>query len=134
MAVATSSGLLRMFSSTGIPLALTALKGPIIAMVGYIHQLSGTSLLCLDRPPLILPACYIVAALHPLLFHHVCAPAVYYHDNGKTMVEVLEVSARDNVRKSTLVTSVPLSADSHLSWVGYSVTAGTCMDSMSHAM
>jgi hypothetical protein len=59
---------------------------------------------------------------------------VYYHDNGKTMVEVLEVSARDNVRKSTLVTSVPLSAGSHLSWVGYSVTAGVCMDSVSCAM
>ena len=41
VAVATSSGLLRMFSSTGIPLALTVLRGPIIAMVGYIHQLSG---------------------------------------------------------------------------------------------
>ena len=46
------------------------------------------------------------------------------------MVEVLEVSSRDNVRKSTLVTSVPLSAGSHLSWVGFSVTAGTCMDSV----
>lgn len=41
-AVATSHGLLRLFSSTGIPLALLCLKGSVITMVGYAHQLAGT--------------------------------------------------------------------------------------------
>ena len=40
-AVATSLGLLRLFSSTGIPIALVTLKGPIVTMVGYVHQLAG---------------------------------------------------------------------------------------------
>lgn len=40
-AVATSHGLLRLFSSTGIPLALLCLKGSVITMIGYAHQLAG---------------------------------------------------------------------------------------------
>ena len=40
-AVATSQEVLRLYSSTGIPLALVSLKGAVVAMVGYIHQLAG---------------------------------------------------------------------------------------------
>ena len=40
-AVATSHEVLRLYSSTGIPLALVSLKGAVVAMVGYIHQLAG---------------------------------------------------------------------------------------------
>ena len=40
-AVATSHGLLRLFSSTGIPLALLCLKGSVITLIGYAHQLAG---------------------------------------------------------------------------------------------
>lgn len=46
-AVATSHGLLRLFSSTGIPLALLCLKGSVITMVGYAHQLAG--IMCSKR-------------------------------------------------------------------------------------
>ena len=41
------------------------------------------------------------------------------------MVEVMEISARDNVKKSALIIPVPLSTDSQLSWVGFNVTTGT---------
>lgn len=40
-AVATSQEELRLFSSTGIPIALISLRGPVVTMVGYIHQLAG---------------------------------------------------------------------------------------------
>ena len=40
------------------------------------------------------------------------------------MLEIFEIAARDNVRKSILVTSVPLSIKSQLEWVGFNVMAG----------
>ena len=47
-----------------------------------------------------------------------------FYDNGGTMLEIFEIAARDNVRKSILVTSVPLSSKSQLEWVGFNVMAG----------
>ena len=40
-AVATSFGLLRVYSSTGIPIMLTCLNGPVVCMCGYLHTLAG---------------------------------------------------------------------------------------------
>lgn len=52
---------------------------------------------------------------------------VYYHDRGQIVVEIMEISARDNVKKSILVTPVPLSPNSQLSWVGFDITTGKIM-------
>ena len=49
--------------------------------------------------------------------------SVYYHHNGQ-MVEIFEIAAVDNLRKSILREPVPLSAGSQLEWVGYDVTLG----------
>ena len=40
-AVATSKGLLRVFSSTGIALAILSLKGPVVCLTGLGAQLAG---------------------------------------------------------------------------------------------
>ena len=61
-AVATSLGLLRLFSSTGIPIALVSLKGAIVTMVGYVHQLAGTRCMYVHTRILVL-VCYISALL-----------------------------------------------------------------------
>ena len=48
---------------------------------------------------------------------------VYYHDSGMK-VEILEIAARDNMKKSLLITPVPLSLGSQLEWVGFNVVSG----------
>ena len=39
-------------------------------------------------------------------------------------LEILEIAARDNLKRSLLITSVPLSPMSNLEWVGFNVLAG----------
>ena len=48
---------------------------------------------------------------------------VYYYDGG-VKLEILEIAARDNLKRSLLITSVPLSPMSNLEWVGFNVLAG----------
>ena len=38
-------------------------------------------------------------------------------------VEILEIAARDNMKKSLLITPVPLSLGSQLEWVGFNVVS-----------
>ena len=48
---------------------------------------------------------------------------MYYYDSGMK-VEVFEIAARDNMKKSLLITPVPLSFGSQLEWVGFNVVSG----------
>jgi hypothetical protein len=50
--------------------------------------------------------------------------SVYYTENDRTMVEIMEISSIDNKRKSVLAVPVALSSDSYLQWVGFNVTNG----------
>jgi len=103
-AVATSSDYLRIFSTTGIQLSVTSLKGNVVAMVGDGVKLA--------------------------VFYHQGIPVAGRPTLALDMFSVTENSAT-KIQCSLQGMAVPLSRGSTLTWVGFDATEGclTAMDS-----